>query len=116
MGGPRFFQNKSQLFSILAFHGHTSQRLNILFSENVTPLSVWTNFVSDLDGKRTSNASQTHQFCELEPGQHDTYIYIAATLRPPNKFEKLVLLIKIASLLGMKKPLGGYGRMILTKF
>ena len=41
---------------------HTSQRFDQLFS--------------DLDGKRTSNASQTHQFCELEPGQHDTCIYI----------------------------------------
>ena len=40
MGGPQFFQNKYQLFSILACHGHTAQRLGQLFSENVTPLSV----------------------------------------------------------------------------
>jgi len=40
MGGPPFFQNKSQLFSILACHGHTSQRLGLLFFENVTPLNV----------------------------------------------------------------------------
>ena len=84
MGGPPFFQNKSQLFSIGACHGHTSQRLSILFSENVTPLSVWTNFVSDLDQQcppvsvlvcycHTSECLD--QFCELEPGQHDTYIY-----------------------------------------
>ena len=79
MGDLSSFTDKSELFSILACHGYTSQRLSILFSENVTPLSVWTNFVSDLDGKRTSNASQTHQFCELEPGQHIypyTYTYI----------------------------------------
>ena len=90
MGGPPFFQNKSQLFSILACHGHTSQRLSILFSENVTPLSVWTNFVSDLDGKRTSNASQTHQFCELEPGQHDTYIYSLTQLAEARAQRRLI--------------------------
>ena len=40
MGGPPFFQHKSQLFSILAYHGHTSQRLGLLFFENVTPINV----------------------------------------------------------------------------
>ena len=84
MGGPPFLKNKSQLFSILACHAHTSQRLSILFSENVTPLSVRTSFVSDLDQQcpqvsvwacQCHTSQRLEPFCELEPGQHDTYIY-----------------------------------------
>ena len=83
MGGPPFFQNKSQLFLILACHGHTSQRLSIPFSENVTPLSLWTNFVSDLDQQcplvsvlacHCHTFQRLDQLCELQPGQHDTYM------------------------------------------
>ena len=48
MGVPPFFQNKSQLFSILACHGHTSQHLNPLFFENVTPLNVRAYFFLEM--------------------------------------------------------------------
>ena len=38
--GNSFVQNKSQLFSILACHGFTSQRFGLPVFNNVTPLSV----------------------------------------------------------------------------
>ena len=38
--GPSLSKKKCQLSSILACHGHTSQRLGILFWTNVTPLNV----------------------------------------------------------------------------
>ena len=57
MGCPPFFQNKSQLFSILACHGHTSQRLGLLFSENVTPLNVWAYFFSKMSFSVTPRCS-----------------------------------------------------------
>ena len=41
---PSFSFKQFQLYSILACHGHTSQRLSILLLANVTPLNVWTYF------------------------------------------------------------------------
>ena len=57
MGGPPFFQNKCQLFSILACHGHTSQRLGLLFFENVTPLNVRAYFFPKISFSVTPRCS-----------------------------------------------------------
>ena len=94
MGGPPFFENKSQLFSILACHGHTSQRLSILFSDNVTPLSVWTSIFKDWDQQcspvsvlacQCHTSQRLDPLCELEPGQHDTYIIMIPARGPQTR-------------------------------
>ena len=53
------------------------------FSGNVTALSVWTSIFSNLDQQcplvsvlacHRHTFQRLEQFCESEPGQHDTYI------------------------------------------
>ena len=62
------------------------------FSENVTPMNVWTSIFKDWDQQcppvsvlacQCHTSQRLDQFCELEPGQHDTYnIYIYTLVEP----------------------------------
>ena len=75
MGGPQSF--KSQLLSILACHGHTSQHLRILVSTSIKALSVVAYFFPTMSFSiphRTTSQHTTAAFCELEP-RHACHVY-----------------------------------------